>query len=93
MSVLEVVREVIGARATVRHWHVRSETYVVAAVETRSAERFIVKLEIPRLRRNRRFDVMVTIARRVRTHTAVPIFDVIAVDVSRLNWPWNVLVA
>jgi Ser/Thr protein kinase RdoA (MazF antagonist) len=54
--------------------------------------RLIVKLEVPGERPNRRFDAMAAIAGLVRAQTAVPTFDVIAVDVSRQEWPWEYLI-
>jgi aminoglycoside phosphotransferase (APT) family kinase protein len=69
---------------------VRTENYVVASVAT--TDRFIVKLEIPGTGRNRRFDTVAAIAKKVRNQTTVPTFDVVAVDVSRREWSWNVLV-
>lgn len=89
-SVLEVVRQFVGTRASVRRWYVRTDTYVVASVA--STDRFIVKLELPGRRPNRRFDVTAAVGRRVRKETTVPTFDVVAVDVSRRRWPWNVLI-
>ncbi|MBV9895358.1 MAG: phosphotransferase [Chloroflexi bacterium] len=35
---------------------------------------------------------MATIARMVRTQTTVPTFDVVAVDVTQRDWPWEYLV-
>ena len=90
-SVLELVRQLLGTGATLRQWYVRTDTYVVASVVTTS--RFVVKLEIPGTRPNRRFDVMATLGQMVRTKTPVPVSDVVAVDTSRRTWPWNVLIA
>jgi Ser/Thr protein kinase RdoA (MazF antagonist) len=91
----DVVRGAIGARATVRvtEWHVRRDNYVVVAVETEHpALRLIVKLEEPGERPNRHFDAMAAIAQLVRRQTAVPTFDVVAVDVTRQRWPWEYLI-
>lgn len=85
--VLEVARAFVGTRATVRQWYVRTDTYVVASVAS-----FVVKLEIPGRRPNRRFDAMAVLAQKARHETPVPTFDVVAVDVSRQRWPWNVLI-
>src|ERR1700738_1937863 len=54
--------------------------------------RLIVKLEEPGERPNRPFDAMAAIARLVRRQTAVPTFDVVAVDLSRQTWPWEYLI-
>jgi Ser/Thr protein kinase RdoA (MazF antagonist) len=92
---IDIVHDAIGARAgvNIRQWYVRDDTYVVMSMETtRPALRLVVKLEVPGKRPNRRFDSMATIARMVRGQTAVPTFDVIAVDVTRSRWPWNVLI-
>jgi Ser/Thr protein kinase RdoA (MazF antagonist) len=35
---------------------------------------------------------MAAIARMVRAHTAVPTFDVVAVDTTRRKWPWEYLI-
>jgi Ser/Thr protein kinase RdoA (MazF antagonist) len=94
-AVIEVVRQAVGAHASVRvhDWHVRRDNYVVASVETQQpALRLIVKLEVPGERPNRNFDSMAAIARLVRSQTAVPTFDVVAVDTSRQQWPWEYLV-
>ena len=94
-SVLDVVREAVGARAVARvaHWYVRRENYVVASVETQHpVMRLVVKLEIPCERPNRHFDSMAAIARMVRTHSEAPTFDVVAVDITRRNWPWEYLI-
>ena len=91
----DVVRGVIGARAAVRitEWHVRQANYVVVAVETEHPTlRLIVKLETPGERPNRHFDAMAAIAQLVRSQTAVPTFDVVAVDVTRQRWPWAYLI-
>ena len=37
-------------------------------------------------------DVMATIAQIVRAQASGPTFDVVAVDVSRRDWPWEYLV-
>lgn len=80
-------------RAHLTEWHVRRENYVVAAVECElPLMRLIVKLEVPGERPNRRFDVMPTIAQLVRAQTSAPTFDVVAVDVTRRDWPWEYLV-
>jgi Ser/Thr protein kinase RdoA (MazF antagonist) len=94
-GLIEVVRHVVGAHATVRvkEWHVRRTNYVVASVETRQpALRLIVKLEVPGERSNRHLDAMAAIARLVRSQTAVPTFDVLAIDTTRQQWPWEYLV-
>jgi Ser/Thr protein kinase RdoA (MazF antagonist) len=94
-AIREVVRDVLGSRATVhvQQWHKRQANYVVASVRTRRpAMRLIVKLEQPGERPNRHFDVMAAIARLVRSQTPVPTFDVVAVDVSRRTWPWQYLI-
>jgi len=54
--------------------------------------RLIMKLEVPGERPNRRLDAMAVIAGLVRAQTVVPTFDVIAVDVSREEWPWEYLI-
>jgi aminoglycoside phosphotransferase (APT) family kinase protein len=54
--------------------------------------RLIVKFELPGERPNRRLDAMAAIAGLVRAQTVVPTFDVIAVDVSREEWPWEYLI-
>jgi len=86
-----VVRQLLGTRATLGCWYVRIDTYVVASVATN--DRFVIKLEVPGARRNRRFEVMSTLAQMVRTQTTVPAADVVAVDTSGRRWPWNVLIA
>lgn len=94
-AVIAVLRHVLSRQLTahVTEWHVRRENYVVAAVESEDPPRqLIVKLEIPGERPNRRLDVMATIAGLVRAQTAVPTFDVIAVDVTQRDWPWEYLV-
>jgi hypothetical protein len=94
-GLIEVVRHVVGAHATVRvkEWHVRRTNYVVASVETRQpALRLIVKLEVPWERPNRHLDAMAAIARLVRSQTAAPTFDVLAIDTTRQQWPWDYLV-
>ncbi len=94
-AVIEVVRQVVGTRTVIRvnHWHVRRENYVVASVETQQpALRLIVKLEVPGERPNRHLDAMAAIARLVRSQTSVPTFDVVAVDTTRQQWPWEYLV-
>ena len=90
-SVLEVLGEILGARATLRHWYVRTDTYAVASVV--ADERYVVKLEVPSAARNRRFEVMATLAHMVRAQTTVPVADVVTVDTSRRRWPCNVLIA
>jgi phosphotransferase family enzyme len=89
-SVLEVARQIVGTRAILRHWYVRRDTYVVASVA--ATDRFVVKLEVPGARPNRRFDAMAAVSRRVSSETTVPTFDVVAVDISRRGWPRNLLV-
>jgi aminoglycoside phosphotransferase (APT) family kinase protein len=94
-ALIEVVRHVVGAQAAVRvnHWHVRRQNYVVASVETQEpALRLIVKLEVPGERPNRHLDTMAAIARLVRSQTSVPTFDVVAVDTTRQQCPWEYLV-
>ena len=94
-AIREVVRHALGARVAVHitDWHVRRDNYVVVAVETeRPAMRLIVKLEEPGERPNRHFDAMAAIAQLVRRQTAVPTFDVVAVDVTRQQWPWEYLI-
>jgi aminoglycoside phosphotransferase (APT) family kinase protein len=90
-SVLDVLRQLLGTDATLRCWYVRTDTYAVASVV--ADERYVVKLEAPSARRNRRFGVMATLAHMVRAETTVPVADVVAVDTSRRRWPWNVLIA
>jgi len=94
--VLAVVRLALSRgwlSAQVTDWYVRRDNYVVAAVECDSPSvRLIVKLEVPGERPNRPLDVMATIARMVRAHTSAPTFDVVAVDVSRREWPWEYLI-
>jgi Ser/Thr protein kinase RdoA (MazF antagonist) len=90
-SVLEVVQQLLGTRAMLRCWYVRTETYAVASVATH--DRYAVKLEVPSAPRNRRFEVMSTLNDMVRAQTTVPVADVVAVDTSRRRWPWNVLIA
>jgi len=92
---MEVVRHVVGAQAAVRvnRWHVRRKNYVVASVQTQQpALQLIVKLEVPGERPNRHLDAMAAIARLVRSQTSVPTFDVVAVDTTRQQWPWEFLV-
>jgi hypothetical protein len=95
-AVLGVVRRALSRgrlSAHVTDWYVRRDSYVVAAVEYESPSvRLIVKLEEPGERPNRHLDVMATIARTVRAHTSAPTFDVVAVDVSRRDWPWEYLI-
>src|SRR5437899_1826065 len=94
-ALIEVVRHVVGSRTVVRvnHWHVRRENYVVASVATQQpALRLIVKLEVTGERPNRHLDAMAAIARLVRSQTSVPTFDVVAVDTTRQQWPWEYLV-
>ena len=94
-ALIEVVRHVVGTHTVVRvnHWHVRREDYVVASVETQQpALRLIVKMEVPGERPNRHLDAMAAIARLVRSQTSVPTFDVVAVDTTRQQWPWEYLV-
>jgi aminoglycoside phosphotransferase (APT) family kinase protein len=94
-AVIEVVRHVVGAHASVRvnDWHVRRKNYVVASVETQQpALRLIVKLEKLGERPNRHLDAMAAIARLVRSQTSVPTFDVVAVDTTRQKWPWEYLI-
>src|SRR5689334_15844130 len=94
-AVIAVVRHALGRqlRARVTEWHVRRDNYVVAAVDCESPSmQLIVKLEVPGERPNRRLDVMASIAQMVRAQTSVPTFDVVAVDVTRLDWPWEYLV-
>jgi hypothetical protein len=77
----------------VQEWHKRQENYVVASVKTRRpAMNLIVKLQEPGERPNRHFDAMAIIARRVRSQTPVPTFDVVAVDVTRRRWTWDYLI-
>jgi len=93
--IADVVRDALGSEAgvKVRQWYVREESYVVASVDTtRPAMRLVVKLEIPDKRPHRRFDSMAAITRMVRRQSAVPTFEVIAVDVTRSRWPCNVLI-
>lgn len=93
-AVIELVRQAVGSQSPrVTEWHVRRENYVVAAVDCeRPSIRLIVKLEVPGERPNRRLDSMAAIAGLVRARTSVPTFDVIAVDVSRREWPWEYLI-
>lgn len=94
-AMLEVMRELFGSGVAARvvEWHVRRPSYAVASVHTTPPyQRLLVKLEIPGERPNRHLDVMAAIARRVRAHTAVPTFDVVAVDVTRSRWPWEYLI-
>src|SRR5579859_2015762 len=94
-AVTEVVRQIVGAQAAVRvnRWHVRRKNYVVASVQTQQpALQLIVKLEVPGERPNRHLDAMAAIARLVRSQTSVPTFDVVAVDTTRQQWPWEYLV-
>lgn len=89
------MRQVVGGHVAVRvnNWHVRRQNYVVASVETQQpALRLIVKLEVPGERPNRHLDAMAAIARLVRSQTAAPTFDVVAVDTTRQHWPWEYLV-
>jgi aminoglycoside phosphotransferase (APT) family kinase protein len=90
-SVVEVTQQLLGTRVTFRRWYVHTDTYAVASVVTN--DRFVIKLEVPGSRRNRRFEVMPTLAHMARTQTTVPVADVVAVDTSRRKWPWNVLIA
>ncbi|MBV9581380.1 MAG: aminoglycoside phosphotransferase family protein [Chloroflexi bacterium] len=94
-AVIGVVRHALRRqlRARVTAWYVRQDNYVVAAVACQSpTAQLIVKLEVPGQRPNRHLDVMATIARLVRRHTTAPTFDVVAVDVSRRDWPWEYLI-
>jgi aminoglycoside phosphotransferase (APT) family kinase protein len=94
-AVREVVRHVLGSRVEVlvKDWYKRAEKYVVVSVETqRPTLRLIVKLEEPGERPNRHFDAMAAIAQLVRSQTAVPTFDVVAVDTTRQQWPWEYLI-
>jgi aminoglycoside phosphotransferase (APT) family kinase protein len=94
-AVIAVVRHVLRQQLCARltEWHVRRHNYVVAAVECELPSlRLIVKLEVPGERPNRRLDVMARIAQIVRAQTSVPTFDVVAVDVTRREWPWEYLV-
>ena len=90
-SALEVLRQFLGTRATLRHWYVRTDTYAVLSAA--ADERYVLKLEAPGAARNRRFDVMAAFAHVVRTQTTVPVADILTVDTSRRRWPWNVLIA
>lgn len=78
------------ARANLRHWYVRTDTYGVLSVA--ADERYVVKLEAPRAARNRRFEVMAALAHIVRAQTTVPVADVVSVGSSRRRWPWHVLI-
>jgi len=94
-AVLAVVRHALRQqlRAHVTEWHIRRQNYVVAAVDCELPSlQLIVKLEVPGERPNRRLDVMATIAQIVRAQTSAPTFDVVAVDVTRRDWPWEYLV-
>jgi Ser/Thr protein kinase RdoA (MazF antagonist) len=94
-AIREVVREALGSGATVQvlDWYERHANYIVASVETRRpATRLVVKLEEPGERPNRHFDAMAAIARLVRSQTRVPTFDVVAVDITRQQWPWAYLI-
>jgi len=94
-AISDIVRDVLGARTTVRvnHWYVRREKYVVASVQTQGpALQLIVKLEEPGERPNRHFEAMAAITQRVRSQTSVPTSEVVAVDVSRQTWPWEYLI-
>jgi hypothetical protein len=90
-SALDLLRQLLGTRATLRSWCVRTNTYAVASVVADA--RYVVKLEAPSAPRNRRFEAMATLAHMVRAETTVPVADVVAVDTSRRRWPWNVLIA
>ncbi len=94
-AVIAVVRHAMRREviAHVTEWHVRRENYVVTAVECElPLLRLIVKLQVPGERQNRRLDVMATIAQLVRAQTSAPTFDVVGVDVTRRDWPWEYLV-
>jgi hypothetical protein len=79
-SALDVLREILGTRATLRHWYVRTDTYAVLSAA--ADERYMVKLEAPRAARNRRFELMATFAHMVRAQTTVPVANVVTVDTS-----------
>ena len=92
----DVVRGVIGARAAVRvtEWHVRQANYVVVAVETEHPDTPPHRQAGGRQANGRTATStpMAAIAQLVRSQTAVPTFDVVAVDVTRQRWPWAYLI-
>jgi len=93
--VLEAVRHAVGTHAEPRlqRWYVRDETYLVASVQiTRPTLKLVVKLEIPAKRPNRDLEVMARLTRLVRAQTSVPTGEVIGVDTTRSQWPWNILI-
>jgi hypothetical protein len=93
--VLDIVRESIGTAADIQigRWRVDAGAYVVVSVMTEPPGLpLIVKLEMPGRVRDHHFQSVAAVARLVRTKTPVPTFDVVACDVSRSKWPWNVLI-
>lgn len=93
--VLDAVRHAVGTHTEPRlqRWYVCNDTYLVASVHTaRPALKLVVKLEIPAKRPNRHLDVMARLAKLVRAQTSVPTSEVVALDTSGSQWPWNILI-
>jgi aminoglycoside phosphotransferase (APT) family kinase protein len=94
-EIRDIVRGLTGTAAPIEivRWYLDSDSYAIVAVKTsRPALRLIVKLELPGRVRDRRFESVAAVARLVRAQTSVPTFEVVACDVTRSKWPWNVLI-
>src|SRR5260221_14586285 len=89
-ALLTILRQTFGPACRIADttYQTRAEDYVVllARLEQPALE-VIVKLAGPRAPVACPFDRMAAIARLVRTHTTVPVFGVVAVDVSYRQYP------
>jgi len=95
-ALLTILRQTFGPACRIADttYQTRAEDYVVllARLEQPALE-VIIKLAGPRAPVACPFDRMAAIARLVRTHTTVPVFGVVAVDVSYRQYPWRYMVA
>ena len=91
----QLLRQSFGSQIEIEGWRIakQHEDYFVLVVELRQpSSRIVVKLAGPRAPYACLFDRTATLHRLVAARTAVPIPEILAVDVSYNMWPWRYII-